>query len=96
MAASARYVNLTERKKELQNTLLRERFRKEIHSSPCLKAGVSWIYAMNLPRRRIGLHSVRARLLLWNAGIVALVLAAMGGLISYSVRANLMASVIAT
>jgi signal transduction histidine kinase len=36
---------------------------------------------------------VRARLLLWNVGIVALVLAAMGSLISYTVRAKLMASV---
>ncbi len=44
-------------------------------------------------RRRIGIHSVRARLLLWNVGIVALVLAAMGSLISYTVRAKLMASV---
>ncbi|HLJ55007.1 MAG TPA: ATP-binding protein [Chthonomonadaceae bacterium] len=48
---------------------------------------------MTRPRRGIGLRSVRARLLLWNTGIVTLVLATMGGLISYTVRAKLMASV---
>ncbi len=48
---------------------------------------------MRLARRRIGIHTVRARLLLWNVGVVALVLATMGGLISYTVRAKLMVSV---
>lgn len=44
-------------------------------------------------RRSWGLHSVRTKLMLWNVGIVALVLAAMGSLTSYTVRAKLMASV---
>lgn len=48
---------------------------------------------MSGSRRRFGLHSVRSRLLVWNVGIVALVLAGMGTLTSYTVRAKLMASV---
>jgi signal transduction histidine kinase len=48
---------------------------------------------MNPARRRPGLHSVRARLLVWNVGVVALALAAMGALVSYTVRAKLLASV---
>jgi len=48
---------------------------------------------VSLAPRTIGLHSVRAKLMFWNVGVVALVLVAMGGLISYTVRAKLMASV---
>src|SRR4051794_24744597 len=48
---------------------------------------------MSAAPRRAGFHSVRTRLMLWNVGIVALVLAAMGGLISYTIRGKLMAAV---
>ena len=47
-----------------------------------------------LPRLRdFSVHSVRTRLLLWNVGSMAFVLAILGGLISYTVRTNLLTSV---
>lgn len=42
---------------------------------------------------RFGIHSVRARLMLWNIGILSLTLALLGVLISYTVRAKMIEEV---